>query len=153
VQYNISKSNPHLTFNLNDLLVGDKIKLRATITDSSIFFNVAHFPDTGWVVINVLPPILNVDDGNNPFHFELSQNYPNPFNPITRIRYQIPEPAFVTIKVYDVLGNEMETVIKEEMTAGKYEIEFDGSKLSSGIYYYRITADDFIQTKKMILLK
>ncbi|MCW8996293.1 MAG: T9SS type A sorting domain-containing protein, partial [Psychromonas sp.] len=82
-----------------------------------------------------------------------AQNYPNPFNPITRIRYQLPEPAFVTIKVYDVLGNEIESLLRDEKIAGSYEVEFDGSALTSGIYYYRITEGNFSQTKKMILLK
>jgi hypothetical protein len=135
------------------LLPGDKIKLRATITDSSIFYNVDQYPDTGWVVINVLSPILSVENENAHLFYELVQNYPNPFNSITRIKYQIPEPAFVTIKVYDVLGNEIETLIKEEKIAGIYELEIDGSVLTSGIYYYRITARDFSETKKMILLK
>jgi hypothetical protein len=152
-KYNISKSNPHISFNLTGLLVGDQIKLKATITDTSIFYNVDHYPDTGWVVMNVLPPILNVGNENTPLSCELAQNYPNPFNPVTRIMYQIPEPVFVTIKVYDVLGNEIETLLKEEKIAGSYELEFNGSELTSGIYYYRITAGNFSETKKMILLK
>jgi hypothetical protein len=153
LRYNISRNNPHITLNLSDLLVGDKIKFRATITDSSIFFNVANFPDTGWVVMNILPPILSVENENNPLLFNLAQNYPNPFNPSTRIRYQIPEPVFVTIKIFDVLGNEIETLVKEVKIAGSYEIEFDGSNLTSGIYYYKITAGEFSQTNKMVLIK
>ena len=151
--FNISTSNPRVSFYLSGLLSGDKIKLRATITDTSIFYNVAHYPDTGWVVVNVLPPILNVENENTPLSYELAQNYPNPFNPTTRIRYQIPEPVLVIIKVFDVLGNEIETPLKEEKIAGSYELEFNGSGLTSGIYYYRITAGAFSQTKKMILLK
>ncbi|MCW8812554.1 MAG: T9SS type A sorting domain-containing protein, partial [Chlorobium sp.] len=96
---------------------------------------------------------LNVENENIPQFYELAQNYPNPFNPITRIRYQLPEPAFVTIKVYDVLGNEIESLLRDEKIAGSYEVEFDGSALTSGIYYYRITEGNFSQTKKMILLK
>jgi len=152
-KYNISTSNPHISFYLTGLHSGDKIKFRVTITDTSIFYNVAHYPDTGWVVMNVLPPILNVESGNPPTDYELAQNYPNPFNPNTTIRYEIPERSFVTIKVYDVLGNEIETLTNEEMYAGSYEIEFDGSGLTSGIYYYRITAGSFSQTNKMILIK
>ena len=152
-KYNISTSNPHISFNLAGKLSGDKIKLRVTVTDTSIFYNVAHYPETGWVVMNVLPPILNVEIGNLPADYELAQNFPNPFNPITTIRYQIPEPAFVTVKVYDVLGNEIRTLVNEEKIAGSYEAEFDGSGLTSGIYYYKITVGDFSQTKKMILLK
>lgn len=153
LQYNISKNNPHITFNLPDLLVGDKIKLRATATDSSIFFNVAQYPDTGWVVMNVLPPILNVENESFPIHYELLQNYPNPFNPSTKIKYQIPELNFVIIKVYDVLGTEITTLVNEEKIAGSYDVDFDGNELASGIYYYRITTGNFSQTKKMILIK
>jgi len=151
--YDIDWWNPHVTLSLTGLLQGDKVKLNATITDTSIFHSTAHYPDTGWVVINVLPPILNVENGNIPLHFDLAQNYPNPFNPNTKIRYQLPEPSFVTIKVYDVLGNEIESLVQTDKVAGSYDIEFDGSGLTSGIYYYRIMAGNFSQTKKMILLK
>jgi hypothetical protein len=152
-KYNISTSNPHISFNLAGKLSGDKIKFRVTITDTSIFYNVAHYPDTGWVVMNVLPPILNVEIGNIPSDYKLAQNFPNPFNPTTTIRYQIPEPAFVIIRVFDVLGNEIETLLNEEKIAGSYEAEFDGSGLTSGIYYYKITAGEFSQTNKMVLIK
>ena len=152
-KYNISKSNPQISFNLFGMLSGDKIKFRATITDTSIFYNTAHYPDAGWVVMNVLPPILNVEEENLLSFYELAQNFPNPFNPTTKIKYQLPEPVFVTIKVYDVLGNEIETLVNEEKIAGSYDVDFDGNELASGIYYYRITTGNFSQTKKMILIK
>jgi hypothetical protein len=85
--------------------------------------------------------------------FSLHQNYPNPFNPSTTIQYQIPELSFVTIEVYDVLGTEIATLLNEEKPAGNYEVEFDGSGLPSGIYFYRLQAGSFIETKKMILMK
>ncbi len=152
--FSLSKSNPsHLTLYLDSLHVWDKIKLRVTITDTSIYNNITHYPDTGWVVMNVLPHILSVKNENIPLTYNLAQNYPNPFNPITKIRYQIPEPAFVSIKIYDVLGNEIADLVNEEKNAGGFEIDFDGSELTSGIFYYRITAGNFNQTKKMILLK
>jgi len=151
--YDVDWWNPQLTLFLPGLQADDKVKLRATITDTSIFYNTAHYPDTGWVIINVLPPILSVEEGNLPLYYELAQNFPNPFNPITTIRYQIPKPAFITIKIYDVLGNEIESLVQTDKVAGSYEIEFDGSALTSGIYYYRMMAGFFSQTKKMILLK
>ena len=89
---------------------------------------------------------------NTPETFLLTA-YPNPFNPSTTIRYQIPEMSFVTIKVYDVLGNEIATIVNEEKTIGSYEVEFDASELTSGIYFYQLKAEDFIETKKMILIK
>ena len=89
---------------------------------------------------------------NTPETFLLTA-YPNPFNPSTTIRYQIPEMSFVTIKVYDVLGNEIATIVNEEKTIGSYEVEFDASELTSGIYFYQLKADNYIETKKMVLLK
>jgi photosystem II stability/assembly factor-like uncharacterized protein len=83
----------------------------------------------------------------------LKQNYPNPFNPTTKINYQIPELSFVTLKVYDVLGNEIATLVSEEKPAGSYEVEFSAMGLPSGIYFYKLQAGSFIETKKMVLLK
>jgi hypothetical protein len=88
-----------------------------------------------------------------PSTFSLSQNYPNPFNPSTIINYQLPINSFVTLKVYDVLGNEVETLIDEEKSAGEYEIEFRASELGSGVYFYTLRAGEFVQCKKMLLLK
>ncbi len=85
--------------------------------------------------------------------FYLTQNYPNPFNPATTINYQMPELNFVTIKIYDVLGKEVATLVNEEKPAGNYQIEFNGANLPSGIYFYRIQADDYVETRKMVLLK
>ena len=92
--------------------------------------------------------------------FSLYQNYPNPFNPITNIKFRIanlPDGkagfGLVTLKVYDVLGNEVATLINEEKQPGEYEVEFDASVLASGIYFYTIKAGDFSSTKKLILLK
>jgi len=95
----------------------------------------------------------SVDEKFIPSEFSLSQNYPNPFNPSTKIKYQIPEMSFVTLKVYDVLGNEVATLVNKEKPAGEYEVEFNASKLPSGIYFYQIKAGEFIQTKKMIFIK
>ena len=88
-----------------------------------------------------------------PQNFELAQNYPNPFNPTTKISWQSPVGGHQTIKVYDVLGNEVATLITEYREAGRYEITFNASDLSSGIYFYRLQAGDFVETKKMILLR
>jgi len=96
---------------------------------------------------------VNDPEMGMPIAFSLQQNYPNPFNPVTTIKYQIPELSFVTIKVYDVLGNEIATFVKEEKPAGNYEVEFDASKLSSGFYFYRLQAGSFVETKKMVLMK
>jgi hypothetical protein len=83
----------------------------------------------------------------------LEQNYPNPFNPTTIINYQISELSFVTLKVYDVLGNEIATLVNEEKPIGSYEVKFDASSLPSGVYFYRLQAGSFVETKKMVLLR
>jgi len=93
--------------------------------------------------------------------FILEQNYPNPFNPSTTIRFTIPfviasetkQSQFVTLKVYDVLGNEVATLSNEEKPAGRYEVNFDASGLSSGIYFYKLQAGNFVETKKLVLMK
>ena len=100
--------------------------------------------------------VTGVEDSQNKNiseSFALEQNYPNPFNPSTTIRYQIPTAGIVTLKIYDVLGNEVATLVNEEKSAGSYEVNFNASSLASGIYFYKIQAGSFVQTKKMILLK
>lgn len=88
-----------------------------------------------------------------PVTYELSQNYPNPFNPTTTIRYQLPKDGMVTLKVYDILGAEVVTLVNEEKVAGKYEVNFNASNLASGVYIYRLNVNDYVSVKKMVLLK
>jgi hypothetical protein len=83
----------------------------------------------------------------------LYQNFPNPFNPTTTIKFSIPQKGFVELKVYDLIGREIKTLVKEEKNAGNYYIQFDGSELVSGIYFYKLQFGHFAQTKKFILLK
>ena len=85
--------------------------------------------------------------------FTLKQNYPNPFNPNTRIAFSIPNSSFVSLKVFDILGNEINTLVNGELTQGSYEVEFNGTNLPSGVYFYNLTAGDFSKTMKMNLLK
>jgi hypothetical protein len=98
-------------------------------------------------------------DNNIPKDFALYQNYPNPFNPSTIISYSIPEESFVSIKVYDLLGKEVATLVDERQTAGNYQKSFNADGLSNGVYFYRIQTNsvnnsvDFIETKKMSILK
>lgn len=101
-----------------------------------------------------IPGITEVDYENKlPESFNISQNYPNPFNPVTTIRYSIPKNSQVTLKVYDILGSEVATLVNEEKPIGSYKIEFDASIYSSGIYFYRLQSGRFVETKKMILIK
>lgn len=96
---------------------------------------------------------INMDDSEIPTDYKLSQNYPNPFNPSTLINFSIPEASSVKIVVYDALGREMETLVENKMGAGNYTADWNASNYSAGIYFYRITANNFVQTKKMVLLK
>ena len=96
---------------------------------------------------------LSVSYESYPMKFLLSQNYPNPFNPSTRINYQLPIGRFVTLKVYDILGRVVATLVDEYKPSGSHKVEFNGSKLSSGIYFYKMQAGDFRDTKKLILIK
>jgi hypothetical protein len=83
----------------------------------------------------------------------LYQNYPNPFNPVTLIKYNVPYPTNVSIKVFDVLGNEIALLINENKSTGGYEVTFNASNLSSGIYFYKLITGNVTQSKKMILMK
>ena len=85
--------------------------------------------------------------------FELLQNFPNPFNPTTKIKYSIPQTSNVVIKIFDVLGNEIETLVNEERPAGTYELIWNAVKLPSGVCFYQLKTETFIETKKMILIK
>ena len=88
-----------------------------------------------------------------PKSFSLSQNYPNPFNPTTEIDYSVPKETRVTLTVYDVLGQEVETLVNEEQNVGRYQVQFNGSRLASGVYFYRLVAGSHVITKKMLELK
>ena len=102
-------------------------------------------------VLKYFPPPDTSDV--NPMLYVLYQNYPNPFNPSTNLQYTISSKQFITLKVYDVLGDEIATLVKEEKLAGTYVVKFSGTGLPSGIYFYRINAGKFISTKKMVLLR
>jgi hypothetical protein len=99
------------------------------------------------------PSYINQDIDIIPLDFSLHQNYPNPFNPITKIRYSIPQASNVVIKVFDILGNEIETLLDEEKPVGTYELSWCAESLPSGVYFYQLIAGDYIQTRKMILIK
>ncbi|NWG27279.1 MAG: T9SS type A sorting domain-containing protein [Ignavibacteriaceae bacterium] len=89
----------------------------------------------------------------SPKEFKLEQNFPNPFNPTTTIQYQLPQEAKVTLKVYDILGSEVATLVNEEQETGYKEVQFNGSNIASGMYVYRLTAGEYVSVKKMVLVK
>jgi agmatine/peptidylarginine deiminase len=135
------------------------------VDGTEIFYYISAASNSGKMITKPLPAptgyysfivennITFAGNISQPEEFYLSQNYPNPFNPTTKIKYQIPELSFVTLKVYDVLGNEIIILANEEKPAGYHNIELNASSLPSGIYFYRLQAGDFIETRKMVLMK
>ena len=93
------------------------------------------------------------EDMEVPLAFSLSQNYPNPFNPSTVIRYSVPSETFVTLEIFNVLGEQVMMLVNEEKEAGQHSVRLDAHGLSSGLYFYRLVADQFVETKKLMLLK
>ncbi len=131
---------------------------------NSVTIQLPAFHDYWWRVGNTsgwsatwtfyaISVITGIDEESVPTEFKLLQNYPNPFNPTTRIRFSVPQTSFVTLKVYDVLGREVATLVNQEKNLGNYEVSFDASRLPSGMYIYKIDAGSFHQVKKMILMK
>jgi hypothetical protein len=146
-----------------------KIKVNTTSGDTIVtVFNNAQDQNFQFQV-NGEPQTINFDYGNwilkdllsvtnaeilpTPVEFSLEQNYPNPFNPSTKIKYTIASEGFITLKVYDVLGNEITALVNSKQDAGSYTVDFDASKLNSGVYFYRIETESFVKTKKMLLMK
>jgi len=103
--------------------------------------------------VTVESPSAVGDENNSPNQFQLKQNYPNPFNPSTNIGFRISDLEFVSLKVFDVLGNEVATLVNGIKPAGEYEIKFDAAELGSGIYLYQLKTKNLVQTRKMILIK
>jgi hypothetical protein len=132
-----SNSPKEYTYTDKNLIGGSKFLYRLKQVD-----NDGQFEYSDAVEVEVIPN-----------KFELSQNYPNPFNPATKIRYQLPNESKVVIKIYNILGSEVMELVNEQKQAGIYEVEFNAESLASGTYIYKISADNFVQTKKMILLK
>ncbi len=120
--------------------------------DTIVYFNAT----LGYIYGLALDDPLAVDEPEGsplPVTMELSQNYPNPFNPATTIDYQIPQQGFVSLKVYDVLGREVAVLVTEEKSAGRYTVNFVAPDLASGIYLYQLRVNDYVSSKKMLLLK
>ncbi len=109
--------------------------------------------DSPYVYVHAVDKVVNAKDERVLSEYNLSQNYPNPFNPITSIKYEIPKQSHVELKVYDILGREISTIVNEEQVAGKHEAKFNGENLSSGVYIYKLKARNYLEIKKMMLLK
>ncbi|MGB5892981.1 MAG: T9SS type A sorting domain-containing protein [Ignavibacteriaceae bacterium] len=108
-----------------------------------------------WDSVSVVIALTGVGDNTTEpmLTYKLYSNYPNPFNPSTKIKYSVAENTFVSLKIYDVAGSEVASIVNRVQAAGEYEINFNAGSLTSGVYIYKIQAGDFVQTKKMILMK
>ena len=157
--FQISLDSSFTNIYIDTSLIDTTIQISGLIDENRYYWRVSSENSAGessysdiWSFDFVL---TGVDQTGNsiPKVFSLKQNYPNPFNPATTISFSIPQKSFVTIKIYDVLGNEITTLVNAEKQSGNYNIKFDGSRLASGIYFYRMQAGKFISTKKLILLK
>ncbi|MCI0715132.1 MAG: PQQ-dependent sugar dehydrogenase [Chlorobi bacterium] len=120
-------------------------------TDGFIYY--AAFHSSNGSIVRIKPNPNAVNNNGIPVDFSLSQNYPNPFNPVTKIKYEIPKSEFVTLKIYNVLGIEIAALVDEQKQTGSYEIDWDASNYPSGVYFYELHAGEFIDRKKMILVK
>ena len=168
IQSAVSGAAPVLTgiialmLEANPLLDSEQVKeILQNTARSDAFTGSVPNPNWGYGKVDAFAAVSEVlnatsaegDQKNIPYKFMLNQNYPNPFNPSTKISYSIPEQSYVNLKVYDVLGREVATLADGEHVQGNYKFEFDASNLTSGVYFYRIQAGSFIDTKKMILLR
>ena len=130
-----------------------------------IAYSVQQTTDGGYIIvgsrngdvllIKVAPDITSIDETPHVLvnNYQLLQNYPNPFNPTTTIKFSLPYSDFVTLKIYNILGEELATLVSDRLSAGSYSYEWDASQLASGVYLYRLEADGLVQTHKMILMK
>ncbi|HVO75569.1 MAG TPA: T9SS type A sorting domain-containing protein, partial [Ignavibacteriaceae bacterium] len=167
---NLEGGSINLVLNCNKGILeesGELIRLRLAINSSQTLSTYLHFDsakvqDENTCSLN----ILNLKDGqikittgvdkmdnNIPSSYFLSQNYPNPFNPSTKFRYEIPAENKVLIKIYDILGREVATLVNDYQKAGSYQVEWNAGKFASGVYFYSIKAGDFSAVKKLLLLK
>jgi 1,4-alpha-glucan branching enzyme len=148
-------TNQEKTFTLQGALYPGKY--RDVFTNDSVTFSEnteITLPAWGYKVYEIGSGITGVENDEITLEeFNLHQNYPNPFNPVTRISFSFPEQGLVTIKVYNLLGEAVSTLLNNQLKSGTYEVDFNASGLSSGIYFYNINVNNYAATKKMLLLK
>ncbi|NCS89390.1 MAG: hypothetical protein CO127_11825 [Ignavibacteria bacterium CG_4_9_14_3_um_filter_36_18] len=145
---------------ISNQIIADNCARQMSLAVSNLFITKPLFHQKACFVFTLDPTGVKSDEIKN-IRLNFPRNYPNPFNPTTKIRYSIPSvethsgasPQNVLLKVYDVLGNEIATLVNEEKSPGVYEVEFNAKELASGIYFYRLRAGSFIESRKMVLTK
>jgi hypothetical protein len=149
--------NPYVTM-MNGLTIisgtqGPKPGFRYVDNDSCFVIFADNGPFDVWAAFGCTGPVTVETNEGTPDNYALQQNYPNPFNPSTIIKFSVPELSFVRIKVFNMLGQEIADLVNEELQQGNYEVKLDAANLPSGVYFYRLEAGNFVQTRKMVLTK
>jgi hypothetical protein len=165
---NIAGTFDNIVYDKNNLDDYENISYQldcSGISEGNYFFRLVTFVDGNaeYGLVNAVNDAVTVAKRSHnevlftgekiPVSYDLSQNYPNPFNPVTTINYQLPQTGFVTLKTYDILGKEVATLVNEQKNQGRYSVDFNASHLASGVYIYQLRVNDYVSSKKMILLK
>jgi len=139
----------------NDGIPYNTLVYALCLLNNNIYAGTGYNSNTNGVYKRPLGELTSIKAISNsvPQQFSLSQNYPNPFNPTTKINFNIPKTGFVSLTMYDALGRKVETLINQQMNPGSYSMDFNGSELTSGVYFYRLQSADFTDVKKLVLLK
>ncbi len=145
----------NLSYQVNTAGIGNRNVYLKLVADDNIEagYSLAEIYAADNVLGKTALKTKNYDGLSSVTQYSLSQNYPNPFNPATTINYQLPKDGFVTLKIYDILGKEVASLVNEQRNQGRYSINFDASRLASGVYIYRLQVNDYVSSKKMLLLK
>ena len=153
-KFNVQEyANPSYLIDCNGIEAGDYyLRLFSTVNED-VEFSISEIQRDNVTLEKQNIILRNFKGEISPIDYMLEQNYPNPFNPSTTIRYQLPQDGMVTLKVYDLLGSEVATLVNEQKTSGRYEVNFDASRLASGVYIYKITSGSYVSSKKMLLVK
>jgi hypothetical protein len=111
--------------------------------------------DSGKILKTTTGGVMSIKDNVNtqPEYFLLDQNFPNPFNPVTQITYSLPKASFVELKIYNLMGREIATLVSEKQMAGKYQLEFNGESFPSGVYFYKLETPQYVETKRLLILR
>ena len=155
----VKVGNPSVYISENEGLlwtdVGNGLQSLSAISELTIFGNNVIIATSGGLYQRPISQLTGVVQTSNqlPKKYSLSQNYPNPFNPVTKIKFDVPKSSYTKIVLYNILGEEISTLVKDKLSAGSYEVEWDGSGYPSGVYFYILITDEYVDTKKMVLLK
>jgi hypothetical protein len=133
--------------------ITDFLQINTTNGTGSLIGPTDYRTVNGLAIMGEISSIENITAHTLPTRFELSQNYPNPFNPSTSIEFSIPKKGQVSLKIYNMLGEEIATLVSEKLNPGRYKKEWNAGNYASGVYFYRLDTVEFVQTKKLVLIK